>query len=343
MTTLQTYKNAEIKKLNTKYSIDAKKLLDVYNATIKRINNTRTHTMKMVVLYTKKANTDYKNDLLALKNKLASDKAKINALSKIPGSHSKPNTPVVVNNNRRALLMGLNYRNSSYELFGCINDVYSIEKKLRSSYGFTNVSIITDDTNIKPTASNIYNQIKQLLQNSVSGDLLFISYSGHGSYIMDTNGDEKDGRDETLVGLDLIGVKDDSLKSLIDTHLKSGVTLIMLFDSCFSGTILDLKYQYRDTLNNSNLTINNKSSETAGNIIVISSSQDNQTSVDAYINNKSQGAATWGFLKALNDDLKPTWENLIHNMRTVINGGGYSQVTQLSSGRAIDIKTPIPL
>jgi metacaspase-1 len=342
MTTLQEYKNAEIKKLNTKYTIDAKKLLDIYNATIKRINNTRSYTMKMVVLYTKKANTDYKNGLLALKNKLAADKAKINALIKIPGNVSSPNNTVVVNNNRRALLMGLNYRNSSYELFGCINDAYSVEKKLRSSYGFTDVSIITDDTNIKPTANNIYNQIKELLQNSASGDLLFISYSGHGSYIMDTNGDENDGRDETLVGLDLIGVTDDSLKSLIDTHLKSGVTLIMLFDSCFSGTILDLKYQYKDTLNNSNLTVNN-SNETAGDIIVISSSQDNQSSVDAYINDKSQGAATWGFLKALNDDLKPTWENLINNMRTVINGGGYSQVTQLSSGRAIDIKTPIPL
>jgi metacaspase-1 len=338
MTTLQEYKIAEIKKLDAKYNKDAAKLLADYNANIKRINNTKSYTMKMIIAYTKQANTNYRNALASLKKKLDVDKAKINALLSIPGS-----VPPVVNVSRRALLMGLNYRNSNYELLGCINDAYSLEKKLRGTYGFKDISIITDDTVIKPTSDNIYNQIKQLLENSVSGDLLFISYSGHGSYIKDTNGDEADGQDEMIIGIDLIGVKDDSFKSLLNTYLKSGVTLIMLCDSCHSGSMLDLKYQYKDTLNNVNLTINNKVSETLGNIILISGCQDNQTSADAYINNKSQGAATWGFVTALTNNPKPTWGNLITNMRTLINGGGYTQVTQISSGKPLDINSTVPL
>jgi hypothetical protein len=91
------------------------------------------------------------------------------------------------------------------------------------------------------------------------------------------------------------------------------------------------------------LSINNKVNETAGNVIVISSCQDNQTSADAYINKKAQGAGTWGFLKALTTNPNPSWSQLLNNMRTSINGDGYTQVTQLCSGRSLNINNKIPL
>lgn len=332
MVTLE-YKKTKYKILSSKYKKDTAKISNNYKVKIKNIKKKYSKSIKLITAYIKKANIDYKKSLSVLKKKFDVDKKKINTLT-VFGVNAV---------NRRALLIGINYKGTSNELFGCINDVNSIKSQLSNVYGFKDISIMTDDTLVKPTSNNIYNKLKQILENSVSGDLIFISYSGHGSYIKDTNGDEDDGQDEMIIGLDLIGIKDDTLKTLINTYLKSGVTLIMLFDSCFSGTILDLKYQYKDTMKDSNLTINNKVNETAGNVIVISSSQDDQPSADSYINKKAQGAATWGFIKALTSNPNPSWSQLLNDMRTSINGGGYTQVTQLCSGRSLNINTKIPL
>jgi hypothetical protein len=363
MTTLAQYKINENKKLDDQYKIDSKKLLDIYKESMYRIN-TNSYTSQMIYIYANEILKVYANNLKALQNKLRADKARINSLTSIPSnSTSAPSpaptpapapvpvptpaptpTPIALPaNKKRALLIGLNYRNTEYSLFGCINDAYSIERKLRSAYGFTNVSVLTDDSVIKPTAKNIYYQIQAFLQSGVSGDLLFLSYSGHGSNVKDNNGDELDGRDEILVGLDIVGIRDDDLKGLINAYLKPGVTLIMLCDSCFSGTILDLKYQYSDTQNNMAVNINNAVNETVGNVILISGSQDNQTSVDAYINNTYQGATSWAFVSSLNSNAKPTWENLINNMRGLIRNLRFSQVTQICSGKPLDVKTQMLL
>ena len=40
------------------------------------------------------------------------------------------------------------------------------------------------------------------------------------------------------------------------------VTLFALFDCCFSGTVLDLKYQYLDSLDNNLSTVNKNETET---------------------------------------------------------------------------------
>ena len=151
---------------------------------------------------------------------------------------------------KKALLIGINYRNTPYELAGCINDAYSIEKLLRTRYGYSNTTVITDDSAIKPTGNNMYTRIRNFLASGVSGETLFLFYSGHGSYVRDTNRDEQMRYDQVLVGCDFVCIVDDMLKSLINTYLKRGTTLIMVADSCFSGSVLDLRYQYMDTLMN---------------------------------------------------------------------------------------------
>jgi metacaspase-1 len=356
---LQNYKINELKKLDEQFKIDSNNLLTFYRNRIQEIGNTVSYTMAMAYAYIAEAIINYNKELLVLKNKLNSDKAKINNLTSIPDNTPPtvppttvpPTVPPIVpppiislpSSRKRALLIGINYRNSQRPLYGCINDAYSLERKLRSAYGFKNVSLLTDDTVIKPTAKNIYYQIQALLESGVSGDLLFLSYSGHGSYIIDTSGDEKDGNDEMIIGIDIIGVRDDELKTLINTYLKPGVTLIMLCDSCYSGTILDLKYQYFDTQNNIPVNINNVVNETLGNVILISGGQDNQTTADAYINNTYQGATTWAFLSTLDKTSKPTWTSLISNMRTLTKNSGFSQIAQICSGKPLDINSQIVL
>jgi hypothetical protein len=239
--------------------------------------------------------------------------------------------PIIINKNKRALLIGINYTGTQNELYGCINDVNCIKDRL-STNGFNNISVLTDETSIKATRKNILNEFKNLLINSQSGDLLFFLYSGHGSYMIDKNNDETTGYDQLIVPCDLNVIVDDELKTIIQTNLKSNVTLFAMFDSCFSGSVLDLKYQYMDSLNYDNYTENSKQLETQGNVFLISGCSDYQTSADALINNKANGAMTWSLLETLKQKPNCNWRELVKNMRDLLKTSGYDQVPQFSSG-----------
>ncbi len=242
---------------------------------------------------------------------------------------------------KKALLIGINYRNTQYQLAGCINDAYSIEKLLRTKYGYTNTTVITDDSAIKPTGNNMYAQIRNFLLSGVSGDTLFLFYSGHGSYIRDTNGDERIGSDQVLVGSDFVCIVDDMLKGLINSCLRPGTTLIMVADSCFSGSVLDLRYQYLDTMVNSQLSVNTKVNETSANVILISACQDDQTSVDTIFNGVPDGALTGAILSVLGGGSRPTWSNLIKQLRAFTRQRKFTQTAQLSSGKQLNINSQI--
>lgn len=67
-------------------------------------------------------------------------------------------------------------------------------------------------------------------------DYGFASFSGHGTFLPDDNGDEADGRDECLVMADLRTVRDDEFKQLLDAR-RASARLVIVTDSCFSGTV----------------------------------------------------------------------------------------------------------
>jgi len=69
-----------------------------------------------------------------------------------------------------------------------------------------------------------------------SGDLFFLTYSGHGGQVFDTNSDEKDRMDETWVCYNRQFI-DDELYELWG-KFKAGVRIVVLSDSCHSGTVL---------------------------------------------------------------------------------------------------------
>ena len=238
---------------------------------------------------------------------------------------------ITINKNKKALLIGINYTGTSNELYGCINDVNSIKERI-TKQGFSNINVITDLTTKKATRINILEGFKNLLMNCQAGDLLFFVYSGHGSYAIDRNGDEKDGRDELIVSCDLQGVLDDELKTLIQTYLKADVTLFALFDSCFSGSVLDLKYQFMDSLNYENFTENSKQLETLGNVFMISGCTDNQTSADAVFEGKANGAMTWSLLESLKQKPNINWRELVVNMRDLLKTSEFTQIPQFSCG-----------
>jgi hypothetical protein len=247
---------------------------------------------------------------------------------------------IIINKNKKALLVGINYTGTSNELYGCINDTNSIKERI-SKQGFNDIKILTDLTSKKATRNNILDEFKNLLINSQAGDFLFFLYSGHGSYAVDRNGDEKDGRDELIVSCDLQGILDDELKALIQTHLKPDATLFALFDCCFSGSVLDLKYQFMDSLNYENFTENSKQLETLGNVFMISGCTDNQTAADAVFGGKAAGAMTWSLLESLKQKPNVNWRELVINMRDLLKTSQFTQIPQFSSGNFVDIDKQI--
>jgi hypothetical protein len=273
----------------------------------------------------------YSNDIATFKNKLNSDILAINNYTPKKVTFAK---------NKKALLVGINYTGTQNELFGCINDVNSVKERINNE-GFTTINTLTDLTVKTPTRVNILNEFKKLLVTAESGDLLFFLYSGHGSNVLDKNGDEKDGYDELLVSCDLQGITDDELKLLILQYLKKDVTLFAMFDCCFSGTILDLKYQFLDSLNYDKYTENDKNIETLGNVYMISGCTEQQTSADANINNKAQGAMTWALLESLKTSPTETWRELVKSMRSLLKTSEYEQIPQFSSGTFVDIDSKV--
>jgi len=246
-----------------------------------------------------------------------------------------------ITGNKNALLIGINYTGTVNQLYGCINDTISVNSRLQQN-GFKNVTILTDLTQIKATRNNILSEFTNLLKKSQPNDLLFLLYSGHGSYILDKNGDENTRYDQIIVPCDLNRIIDDELKQIIQDNLPENVTLFAMFDCCFSGSVLDLKYTYMDSLNYDKYTENSKQLETKGNVFMISGCNDYQTSIDTVINNKATGAMTWTLLESIKRNPTCTWRELVKNMRDLLKQNGYkTQTPQFSCGRFQDFDKQI--
>ncbi|CAG8451558.1 13963_t:CDS:2 [Cetraspora pellucida] len=104
--------------------------------------------------------------------------------------------------------------------------------------------ILTDDTKDpakRPTRANILKAMKWLVQDAQPND------SGHGGQEPDQDGDEVDGYDETIMPVDFQEkgqILDDKMHEIMVRPLPKGVRLTAIFDSCHSGTALDLPYIY---------------------------------------------------------------------------------------------------
>ena len=236
---------------------------------------------------------------------------------------------------KTALLVGINYTGTINELYGCINDTKNVQDFLKNKYNFTNITMLNDETLEKPTKQNIMKELQTLLSNTASGDTAFFMFSGHGTSTVDFNNDEKDGQDEVIVPIDAYSINtciiDDELNMMIRNTLKPGAKLVALFDSCFSGTVLDLRYTYGYP-NNTNV------SETVGDVYMISGCTDQQTSMDtvAPINGKemASGAMTYAFLTMVKETA--IIGDLVTKMQTFLKENGYQQRPLLSSGKLVD-------
>jgi len=317
------------KKLTEKYLNKLKRVTDRHIQKIEEIKQIHNNNKRLSIILENK-NKNHSENVKKIRDQFLQNKALID----------KKKQPSVENiGNKYALLIGINYVNTSSELSGCINDVTNVSQKLSAAYNFNNITMLTDNTDVKPTYDNILNEFKNLLVNSKAGDTLFFQYSGHGSYTRDTNKDETDGYDELIIPVDFIPIKDDVLKKTIEDYLPENVKLFALFDSCYSGTVMDLRYNYLDSLNYNKLTENKRVPILNRDVIMLSGCNDNQISADAYINNTFQGAMSWAFIETLNSNPLISWNTLLQNMRGLLKKKRFKQLPQLSSAKMMDIQT----
>ena len=205
---------------------------------------------------------------------------------------------------RRAICFGINeYPDPSHNLNGCVNDANGWSN-LFTKLKFDHVEIYLNED---VTRRSFVDNCVSLLTVSKPGDLLVITYSGHGTQVYDYSGDEEDGYDEALFLYDGALI-DDKLRALINTYAPIGFDIVFILDSCFSGTAT--RKVGRGSINlgkprfipakimTSTATRNKAFLEGSMTELLMSGSSDNQYSYDANFNGEYYGAFTHAALRA---------------------------------------------
>jgi hypothetical protein len=122
------------------------------------------------------------------------------------------------------------YGGWSGELCACefdANDMAAIAK----SRGMKSTVLLTK----KATRSKTLAAIRAAAKTLKRGDFFFLTYSGHGGQVPDVSGEEEDKKDETWCLFDGELIDDELYLEL--SRFASGVRVLVLSDSCHSGTV----------------------------------------------------------------------------------------------------------
>jgi hypothetical protein len=140
-----------------------------------------------------------------------------------------------------ALAIGLNsvdpghYSGWSGDLSGCEPDAMDMEA-IAKSQGLITETLLTRQA----TRNNVRKKLECLADRMENGDLLVVSFSGHGGQVPDVNGDEvDDDLDETWCLYDGEFLDDELFE--IWMKFQPGVRILLFSDSCHSGTVLKMK------------------------------------------------------------------------------------------------------
>ncbi len=241
----------------------------------------------------------------------------------------------------RALLIGLNYPDSSCQLQGCINDVLNVRDYLIEDQNFEpeKVRMVCDTDRLTHrccTRRGILAELRKLARQSHEENLdgVWIHYSGHGTGIKDCNGDETDGQDEAIYTSDDEVIIDDELGELMKTFNPT-TRVLAVFDCCFSGTMLDLTYHWtsqKDTCTKAGVCSDRR-------ILTLSGCRDDQTSADANWDRAPAGALTSRFIDTLRDNPDMEVFNTLAVLREKLVYGEFEQVPQLCSSFTLDSQT----
>jgi metacaspase-1 len=256
---------------------------------------------------------------------------------------------------KRALCIGINdYPYEGSDLNGCVNDAKAWADLLIDHYGFNrdNVKVMLD---VEATKANIMTYLEKLVAEAKSGDILVFTNASHGTYVVDTSGDEP-GYDEAICPYDCKDnvIVDDELRELF-ARLEKGVSLTVISDSCFSGTVTraavaenipglktpdDRHVRFLNPmLMGRPFLVNPWKAKPRGKTrypeskmkeVLLSGCTDKEYSSDALISGKYHGAMTFFALQAIQDaNYQITPQQLIKRLLFLLDDAGYNQHPQL--------------
>ncbi len=250
----------------------------------------------------------------------------------------------------RSLHIGLNAVDPAsygapFELMACEADARDMAR-IAKARGAKTKSLLTE----KATCDAVLKAIATASSDLESGDLFFLTYSGHGGQVQDVNRDEKDDQlDETWCLFDS-QLRDDDINTALASFAE-GVRILMLSDSCHSGTVsrgialerdekvnadaaakrLPLDATKREFAQHANEYMAREFvplSEVKATGVLISGCRDNQTSQDGDVN----GAFTAAFLSAWEDgDFKGDHSELHAAVVKILKEQDYEQVPNLQT------------
>lgn len=114
---------------------------------------------------------------------------------------------------------------------GCHRDIDNVAEQILIPLGYDARGWYTQDA----TRQNVLKSLEIAAEKLEAGDYFVFYFAGHGKSINDFSGDENDGRDEVICLYDGELVDDELGK--VWTKFKQGVKIIMMSDSCHSGTV----------------------------------------------------------------------------------------------------------
>jgi hypothetical protein len=176
-------------------------------------------------------------DLITLKIPSDAQTGKISVKTNWGTGYSAENFVVDSGPKGYALAIGLNavdpghYGGWDGELTGCEPDARDMTS-IAENEEFSVDTLLTANA----TRQTVLSKLSNLSENLNSGDLLVVSYSGHGGQVPDRNDDEDDQEDETWCLYDGQLLDDELYHAW--SKFRKGVRIIVFSDSCHSGTVL---------------------------------------------------------------------------------------------------------
>jgi hypothetical protein len=260
----------------------------------------------------------------------------------------------------RAICVGINdYPGTGSDLAGCVNDAEDWAAEL-TRRGF-DTAILLDS---KATKAATVAAMTEVVAATGRDEIGVITYSGHGTWVPDDNGDEPDGRDEALCPYDLRTngpLLDDDLFEVF-AEQQPGARIVFISDSCHSGSVARLAPPLGDpagaahkirflppsTFLGEAAIRRARVVETAPTTglsrrtaLLLAGCKDTEFSYDANFSDRPNGAFTYVALDALRKlPEQATYRDWMAQVRTSLPSQNYPQTPQLT-GTTCQKKWPV--
>lgn len=249
-----------------------------------------------------------------------------------------------------ALCIGINnYPGTENDLAGCRNDADDWAAALMAR-GFDTRRLV----DAAASGAAIRTGLRDLLTRATPGDAVVITYSGHGTWVPDDDGDEPDHRDEALCPHDIATngpLLDDELYELFGLAAP-GVRTVLISDSCHSGTLTRLNRPIGDRPGRTRflppsafLTADQRRRAAAASrtratgprstALLLAGCRDDEYSYDASFGGRANGAFTYVALSVLESlGEGATYRDWMEAIRAQLPSQDYPQTPGLQATRA---------